>query len=265
MGQNIVRAIGVFLLLWAIPATAYAAEPGWEASTELSYSSANFGAPTTSTSSGLATGIARDFRSGRVSLTVPYEKANTTGGVRTIGGVPRQTGDIGAFRPRGRASTSGIGDMVLRGQYRVREEEEQFPSVFAGAHIKFPTGDENEGLGTGEFDHGVELGISKHLSEKGVGYLNFGFTWIGMPPGVFLDDQWNVGVGYGHTFTEFLGASVFFEQANALIPGRPDARDVVFGLSFDVTPEMRIRPGVRLGLSEGSADYVLSTAVITRF
>lgn len=58
-------------------------------------------------------------------------------------------------------SESGLGDISLTAGYIVLQGDETLPSVRPLLYLKFPTADEDKGLGTGEFDVGAGVGAVK--------------------------------------------------------------------------------------------------------
>jgi hypothetical protein len=58
-------------------------------------------------------------------------------------------------------SQSGLGDISLTAGYLLLTRSETLPSIRALLYLKFPTGDQDQGLGTGEFDIGAGIGAAK--------------------------------------------------------------------------------------------------------
>jgi hypothetical protein len=73
-------------------------------------------------------------------------------------------------------SRSGIGDMTFKAGYALLEESKISPRIVPEVSLRIPTGDDEKGLGTGEFAAGVGIEISKWLGEwylYGEGIYNF--------------------------------------------------------------------------------------------
>ena len=60
---------------------------------------------------------------------------------------------------------SGLGDITLKAGYVLVSEKESMPQIRPTVFVKFPTADKNKSLGTGEFDEGFAVEISKWLGE----------------------------------------------------------------------------------------------------
>lgn len=57
----------------------------------------------------------------------------------------------------------GLGDITLTSGYSVMMDSDTSPQVRPTIYLKFPTADKNSGLGTGEFDFGAGVAVSKWL------------------------------------------------------------------------------------------------------
>ncbi len=86
--------------------------------------------------------------------------------------------------------TSGLGDILLHGKYRFLREGSKVPSVSLRLGVKFPTGDEERGMGSGEFDLGYGIAVEKHWGKLAL-YLNLNHLLLGDPDGDFDIDIHN--------------------------------------------------------------------------
>jgi hypothetical protein len=162
-------------------------------------------------------------------------------------------------------TTSGLGDIILRGRYYVVEEKDWTPLVAITGRLKLPTADETRGLGTGKMDEGVGTEISKLLGDNWITFLDGGFNIIGRPDGLNLRNQWWYDAGGGYYFAKNLLGSVYFEEYRSLVSGTQNIRDVFFGMSYRASSEWRFNGGVAVGLSNGAPDHVLSIGTNYRF
>src|SRR5207253_10138294 len=60
----------------------------------------------------------------------------------------------------------------LKVSYAILEEKALIPEIAPYVTIKFPTADENRGLGTGEYDETIGVDLSKRLIHGLFGYLS---------------------------------------------------------------------------------------------
>src|ERR1044071_259256 len=90
-----------------------------------------------------------------VSLTVPFINVRGQGADTVVNGPPLLRGRLRANDTHG-----GLGDIVLAGRY-IFIQEGIYPQFRGTAFIKFPTADDDEGLGSGEFDQGFRIEFSR--------------------------------------------------------------------------------------------------------
>lgn len=273
-------------------------EKNWQIGFTPSYSSGNFGTDTTSTFVYAPWSLRRLFRDGDVTLVIPFVSASTDGRTTLVGGTATQVDDEdnsgqggggssddcpggssgsnsgqGGGRKScltGRAAgqtvrTAGLGDIVLRGRYYVVEERKLVPLIALTARMKFPTANEKLGLGTGEFDHGYGVELSKMLGQKWIAFLDGGYNFLGNPGGLVLRDQYWYDIGAGYYVTKDLLASAYFEEYRAPRVGRVNIRDFYFAFNYRATAEWRFNGGVAVGVSNGAPDYVVSLGTSYRF
>ncbi|MBH0198375.1 MAG: transporter [Nitrospira sp.] len=273
-------------------------EKNWQIGFTPSYSSGNFGTDTTSTFVYAPWSLRRFFRDGDVTLVIPFVSASTDGRATLVGGNATQIDDDGGNSGQGggggaddggcsgkgsnvsgkdrvcgtttRAAgqtvrTAGLGDIVLRGRYYAVEERDFVPLIALTARMKFPTANEKLGLGTGEFDHGYGVELSKMLGQKWITFLDGGYNFLGNPNGLVLRDQYWYDVGAGYYLTKDLLVSGYFEEYRAPRVGRVNIRDFYFAFNYRATAEWRFNGGVAVGVSNGAPDYVVSLGTSYRF
>lgn len=278
-------------------------ERNWQIGVTPSYSSGNFGTSTTSSFFSVPISIRRFFKDGDVAIVIPFVTAMTDGRTTLVegnavrvddgggnnsgpgggggGGTPDDGGCSGKDFPGipGNArtcgttnrlagqnvTTSGLGDIILRGRYYVVEEKDWTPLIAITGRLKLPTADETRGLGTGKMDEGVGTEVSKRLGDNWMTFLDGGFNIIGRPEGLNLRNQWWYDVGGGYYFMQNLFGSVYFEEYRSLVSGNPNIRDVYFAMSYRASSEWRFNGGVSVGLSNGAPDNTVSVGTSYRF
>ena len=246
----------------------------WQTGLSLYRSSGDYGTGSTTTITSVPLFIRRLFDNGDVTLVVPYVSVTGDCGVTLLSGVPNRTDGTCPVvtTPNGkrtrtvqtRTTESGLGDLVLRGRYYVLDEGALLPTVALTAKIKFPTADRDRGLGTGEFDEGLGIELSRKLSDAWIGFVDVGYTVLGDPPDVNLRNQWNYDVGAGYYVTKALLASVYYEGWTAALPGLSSPRDLLFALNLATNP-IRLNASIARGLSDGSPDWAFMAGLSVRF
>jgi len=147
--------------------------------------------------------------------------------------------------------TSGLGDILLHGKYSFVNEGPKIPSASLRLGVKFPTGDEERGMGSGEFDLGYGLVLEKHWG-KWAFYLDLNHLLLGDPDGDYEIDIHNafsgsIGVEYwlwdnfslliqinGHTSPYATGIEALDDDALQILFGIKYRllKDVVWQISF---------------------------------
>lgn len=278
-----------------------AGDRNWQIGFTPSYSSGNFGTNTTSTFLYAPISIRRLFRDGDVTIVIPFVTATTDGRTTLVGGNAVRVDDGGGSNsgPGGgggggsdddgcsgkgstvsgkdrvcgtttraagqKVTTTGLGDIILRGRYYVVEEKDVLPLIAVTGRVKIPTADEQQGLGTGALDYGFGVEMSKLLGEKWIAFLDGGYNMIGDPDGLDLRNQHWYDVGAGYYLTKDLLASVYFEEYRSLVAGLVNIRDVFFAVNYTASTAWRFNGGVTVGVSNGAPDYGISLGAGYRF
>jgi len=253
----------------------------WQIGFSPTYSSGDYGTASTTTIAYLPLSIRRLFDAGDITLVIPYISITGSGAVTVLSGVPNRTsgsgssggGASGKGKKAGtvpptdptESTESGLGDIILRGRYYLLDERGPFPTLALTGRIKIPTADEDRGLGTGEFDEGFGVEVTKKLVGNWVGFLDLGYTFIGDPPGLDLRNQWNYDLGLGYYFTKDLLGSLYYEEWRAIVAELPNPRDLLFAVNYKATSLLRFNASMQLGLSDGAPDYGLTGGISFRF
>ena len=252
------------------------AEDTWQTGLSVYHSSGDYGTGSTTTITSIPLSIRRLFQDGDVTLVVPFLSVTSDCSVTLLSGVPNQTGgtcpttttkngkQVKGLRPT-TTTESGIGDVILRARYYVVDEHGWVPTVAVTAKIKFPTADRDRGLGTGEFDEGLGLQVSKKLTEAWISFADLGYTNLGNPPGVTLRNQWNYDLGVGYYFTKTLLGSVYYEEWTAVVSGRPNPRDLLVAMNYTASSTWRFNTSIARGLSDGAPNWAFTAGLNARF
>ena len=185
-----------------------------------------------------------------------------------VGGTPNRItkgGDGTRFTSSRRSTEEGLGDLLLQGRYYVLEEGEMAPLMAVTGLVKFPTADEDKGLGTGELDLGFGLEFSKTFARNWLGLFDVGYTFIGDPSGIDLRDQWYYAVGLGYYLIQDILISGYYEEWRSLVSDESNPRDLFFTMNYRFPSEIEFTAGILFGLSNGTPNYGLSGGVRVRF
>ena len=254
------------------------AEDTWQTGLSVYHSSGDYGTGSTTTITSIPLSIRRLFQDGDVTLVVPFLSISSNCGVTLLSGVPNQTGgtcrtttittksgkQVTRLRPT-TTTESGIGDVILRGRYYVLDEHGLAPTVAVTAKIKFPTADRDRGLGTGEFDEGLGLEVSKKLTDAWISFVDLGYTNLGNLSGITLRNQWNYDLGVGYYFTKALLGSVYYEEWTAAISGLQNPQDLLLAMNYTASSTWRFNASIARGLSDGAPNWALTAGLNVRF
>jgi hypothetical protein len=199
----------------------------------------------------------RYFDRAEIQLSVPYLTVDGSG-VRFVDDRPVAVpGDPG---PAAQAKETGVGDIVLRGEYYVRTGTSTTPWVIALLRLKLPTGDEDRGLGTGATD--VEAGVGWIKRHRRVNWLaDVAYTFVGGSGGLDPDNVWRLGAGASVPFgaNERHNTYAYLETRSSRFEGSDARRSLALGVgtSLDEAKRVRLSGSAFFGLSETAEDWGL--------
>jgi hypothetical protein len=232
----------------------------------------------------------RLFKDGDFTVVVPYLCVTGPVGVTIVGESPVRTGGAGATtttvtnptRPASRGGSAaapstpaapvvsvqrqcGLGDVVVRGRYYLLDERSWYPTIALRAHLKTPTANAERGLGTGRPDEGIGVEITRTLGGGLAVMADGGYTFLGRPDGMELNRPWWYDVGLGQDLARgMVNVSVFFEEYQAIVPGLPNARDVLAAFTLKGRG-WQAQIATQLGASEGAPERGFTVGISRRF
>ncbi len=158
---------------------------------------------------------------------------------------------------------SGLGDVLLRGSRDFELDSSSQSQLTFAANIKLPTADDDDGLGSGEPDMGINVAWSAMFADwKPI--VSLGYTVIGDPSGVDYNDVASYGVGVFRRLTRS-GVFVSLDGRSAIIDGTDAPLEVSIGEFYLLSSTYALNAGAFQGLSDGSADYGFNAGVLRRF
>jgi len=161
-------------------------------------------------------------------------------------------------------SESGLGDITLKVGYVLLPEKDALPQIRPTVFVKFPTADKNKSLGTGEFDEGVAVEVSKWLGNWNP-FVEAGYTVQGKSELLSLRNYlaYNAGVGYqvGENFRPIL----LVKGATPPADGTSSLLEVRLKLKFQATNHTGIDAYLAKGITTNSPDYGAGLSVYYNF
>lgn len=250
-----------FVLCIPLPALA---EYDWKITAEASFDTGKYGTDTRTDTLYLPLTVKRYFSTGDVSLTLPYIFQRSSG-IVTV-----QEGAVFKTKPKAAQTNvktrSGVGDVLLKGSYYLLDEGKNAPlSLYAVGKIKFPTADDKKGLGTGEFDEGAGLELSKKVTDGTSLFADFYYTIIGAPTGTNLNNRFFYDIGVSKELSPGYTLTVLYEDSTPLQSGNAHLRDIAATIEYRVTKDTRVFGGVTAGLTSSSPQAGLNAGVSVLF
>lgn len=146
------------------------------------------------------------------NLTVPYEVERSRVSAIFLGGRTIRT----SGQKKGKIITeAGLGDIYLDAGYYVFERRGNWPSLLVEGEVKFPTADDERGLGTGSYDETILVSSSATYFEHLKLYGEVGYGFIGQPEDIPVSVQkfhdtiyYSAAVGYAFSKANELWARI---------------------------------------------------------
>lgn len=197
---------------------------------------------------------------------IPYVHQSHTGETVLLGSTPvpmRQgkggsrdasPGKTTATTVEANESESGLGDITLEARCALLREEGQTPSVLALLHAKLPTGDEEKGLGTGEFDWGGGIGIGRKFGNWSA-YAEALYIKPGTSDRYDPDAYWDWLAALTYRTAGLLFPGVSLSGGTAPFDDADDPLEVKFRLGVLTGETTSLNLYVARGLSDGSPEW----------
>jgi hypothetical protein len=149
---------------------------------------------------------------------------------------------------------SGLGDITLRVGYVLVPEKDSIPQIRPMAFVKFPTADKNKSLGTGEFDEGFAVEISKWLGSWNP-FAEAGYTVQGRSAQLPLRNYMAYNAGVGYQVTESVRPILLVKGTTPPADGTSSLLEVRLKLKYQATKHTGIDVYASKGITTNSPDY----------
>ncbi len=195
-----------------------------------------------------------------LKLIVPYISVESAGSVTSGGMVIGGPGKTVATTK----IESGLGDIWLEGRYRFHGSRSA-PDVVPYAKVKFGTASYSQGLGTGENDYELGLGVEWTVGSKIFPFVDGGYRLLGSPSGTSLNDiaVYDAGVMFALNDKNYLtGMFAGHQSAQA---GFDAAADAIVAWNHRGASGIALQVFYDKGLSDGSPDSAVGLGIEKRF
>jgi hypothetical protein len=195
------------------------------------------------------------FNRAEMQISVPFLSIDGSADVSFIDGQPVAIGADAATDDQ--RQESGLGDVVVRGEYYLRTGTSTSPWVIGLLRVKLPTGSEAKGLGSGATD--IETGIGLIQRFGPVNWLaDLGYTFVGSTAGLDPRNVLRLGVGASLPFgpDDRSNSYVYLENRSNRYSGSEDRRSIAVGVSTGLQEARRLRLSASMffGLSDTAED-----------
>jgi len=184
--------------------------------------------------------------------TIPYLVVKGPGDVVIIGG-GGMGGHMTTTTTTTRRTESGIGDINAGASYRLLTQTKNRPALDLAGKVYFGTADETKGLGTGENDYAVQLGLAKNISVWSLSGTA-GYLVTGDPAGITYKD-----VFYGQLDAELNfdrnSVGAMLEVQEAIVAGGDAPTQLTGYLTRRLDKHSKLTGYLLRGLSDASPDW----------
>lgn len=186
--------------------------------------------------------------------TVPWITIKGPASVIEGGGIP--------IRPTP-SSESGFGDAVTGLTYKVLHGGTG-PQVSMTGRVKFPTGNEDRGLSTGETDYYAQVDVLQTFGNV-TPFATAGYRWLGRSALFPLKDGYFLSGGFAVLTSPGTSVGAAYEWRDAIVRGSPRASEVSVFLYRRVNERWGFNLSAMKGFTDASANFGLSSSLIYSF
>jgi hypothetical protein len=210
----------------------------------------------------VTTHLFRNSQQGKITT-----KTLSKGGPGGFGSAFQQQGAGGPGGTAASGSSSavdGLGDIIIRLGVIAANEGVRAPQIRPSLFIKFPTASSSSGLGTGEFDAGVGVELTKcfgeiHLTGEGL------YTYQGKADGFGLKNYFSYSGGIGYQLSELFEPMLLVKGATAPSDLASELLEVRARFIWTFTSTTTLDLYGSHGIADSSPEYGGGIAVIHSF
>jgi hypothetical protein len=232
-------------------------KPTWQTGLSFSYLTGDYGEDENTDIYYTAVSVKRYLERGDVTLTVPYLDISADGATFVGGQVEPVSGG---------GSGAGLGDIILKGRYYAVEQDGLMPYIDLVESIKFPTADEDKGLGTGKADFTCMVEFARRFSnEDWIALGEVGYTFVGDPSGYDAHNRWLYSAGLAYILDPKITLSGYLDGRTAIFEGNDDPLSILLIGEYKFRPDLRFDTLLEIGLNDGAPDFGITVGVRKRF
>jgi hypothetical protein len=175
-------------------------------------------------------------------------------------------GGMGTNASAGQVNTSqsGLGDMKLKAGYVLYTEEKYVPAIRPNFYLKIPTADKNKFLGTGAFDGGLAVELTKWFG-KWFADGEMGYVIQGKSSVLAVKNYLNYYAGGGYQITEKLRTMLLLKGTTPTVEGATSQLEARLRAKYLFTKHTGIDGYLAKGITTASPDFGTGLAVFYEF
>lgn len=152
-------------------------------------------------------------------------------------------------------SKTGFGDPSVSVYTQLLQERPNQPGIRALGNVKLPVADLDRGYGTGEWDFGAGLNISKRFENTFL-FLDAMYWWLGDLPDLELKNPVSFGIAWGQALIpQKLSSMVSVNGYSEIIEGIDPPLSLNTGLNYWFGNGHGLNGSLSFGLSDSSPDF----------
>ena len=278
ISKNSFRMVISITMIFCLPLIAYAEETKYSLGVGFEFASGTYGTGVT-TNAIYVPVTAAIYPTDRldVALEIPYIYQSTSSvvagqymGMQQNQSAGGQTGmaAMGSSGMGGMGSSgmgeSGIGDIRLKAGYILYSEEEYVPAIRPNFHVKFPTADKNRFLGTGAFDEGFAVELTKWFG-KWFADGEVGYTIQGKSSVLSVKNYLNYYAGGGYKLFDNLRVMALVKGSSPTVEGASGQLEARLKIRYQLTSHTGLDGYLAKGIATASPDYGSGLAISYEF
>ncbi len=161
-------------------------------------------------------------------------------------------------------SQYGLGDMKLCAGYVLYTEEKYVPAIRPNFFLKIPTADKNKFLGTGAFDGGLAVELSKWF-DRWITDGEMGYTFQGSSTVVSVKDYMYYSAGVGYQVSKNFRPMFLLKGSTPTVDGASALMEARVSVKYQLTKNTGIDGYVAKGITTASPDFSTGMSIFYYF
>ncbi len=153
-----------------------------------------------------------------------------------------------------KVTESGIGDITAAVGYSFLPAAADGLLIEVNGQVKFPTADENKGLGTGEFDYSAQVDLSKLFGAL-TPFVTAGYTITGDSDRIDYNNVFYSSIGVAYSLTDAVSIKASYDYRRKATDNADDAEEASIFLSWRMNDTWSATFSGSTGFTDASPDW----------